>query len=269
MARLRAGLVNLIALCALCAAAIAAPVTQPPLTSLSSNEIRKRCSALPPDDAAWFYLGAPDAAHARPALLALSAILAAFGDQLPRDPACIKVEVLGERGLKGRFGKMDRHAPPAGVVGFHTARLGTDSTVFVTPQPHLALEIVITHEVLHALSHRFSGEAQRRHLGHMVEGATDWVTRELADASLGVPRSAYHTGYDGYVAFFSALVKQLGTDGAAILIDAYFRNGYYDLEKEVDQKLGISLREAARALEVDDLRAAMEGLGLRPGSHSR
>ncbi len=246
---------------------------QPSVRPLADGEQRKRCGSLPPPDAPWFFLGAPpEGAQQRPSLLAIDALTQAFGDQLPRNIACIRIQILHRDGLADRYGKLDRRrggGPPAGVVGFHTPALGADSTVYVTPQSHIPLEAVITHEVLHALSHRYSMEAQRRRLSHMVEGATDWVTRELAAATLAIPKTEYHTGYDAYVAFFDALVKRLGTDGNAMLIDAYFRTGYYAFESEVDEKLGISLREAARSLEADDLRAAMEGLGVRPAGRRR
>lgn len=258
-------------LCACNIALAAAP--QPQFQPLSREEVQRRCGAPPPAEAEWMFLGAPPRGpHQRAALLATDALLAAFANQLPRDIACIRVQILGDDGLSRRYGQVGRRTskgPPIGLAGFHTPTLGADSTVYVTPQTHIPLEAVITHEVLHALSHRFSMEAQRRRLSHMVEGTTDWITRELAEASLGIPKRDYHTAYDGYVRFFDALVGRLGRDGHAILIDSYFRTGYYQLESEVDGALGVSLRESARALEEDDLGAAMEGIGIGSGRRRR
>jgi hypothetical protein len=194
---------------------------------------------------------------------AVAAIHDAFDGALPRDPDCLHVEVLDPASLDQRYRQLGRRGPQHAIVGFHNPRLGADSTVFVLPVAEVPLEIVIVHEVMHALSHRFSMEANRRRLSHMVEGATEYLTRELAAASLGVSKKAFRSGYAAYVRFYERLIAALGDEGPAVLAGAYLGGGYDAFERDVDQRLGISLREAARALETDDLSAALQRISAR------
>ncbi len=225
------------------------------------------CGAPPPAEARWFYFGAPgDHAAAPAARRALQAILDAFDGDLPRDPRCLHVEVLDEGAFEQRYKKIDRRGSGGRAVGFHSAKLGVDSTVYVQPQPGQGLDVVILHEVLHAFSHRFSAEAGRRRLNHLVEGATEYLTRELAEASLGVPRKAFRTGYGDYVRFYDALMKRLGDNALPVLASAYLGDGYDAFEREVDRRLGPRLRECGHALEADDLGAALQRLSARAGS---
>ena len=222
------------------------------------------CGAPPPADARWFYLGAPgDRPAATAARRALRAVIEAFDCELQRDPRCLHVEVLDDDALEQRYKRFGRRGPDASIVGFHNPKLGADTTVFVVPQPGQGLDVVILHEVLHALSHRFSSEASRRRLNHLVEGATEYLTRELAEVSLGVPRRAFKTGYGLYVAFYDALMARLGKEGPALLGGAYLGDGYDDFEREVDARLGPRLRSAGHALESDDLREALQRLSAR------
>jgi hypothetical protein len=217
-----------------------------------------------PAGASWFFLGAPgDADGADAARRALAAINDAFEGALPRDPSCLHVEVLDEANLDTRYRRFGRRGPKYAIAGFHNPKLGADSTVFVLPIAQVPLEIVIVHEVMHALSHRFSMEANRRRLSHMVEGATEYLTRELAAASLGVPKKAFRSGYAAYVQFYERLVAALGDGGLQLLAGAYLDGGYDAFENDVNQRLGISLREAARALEADDLGVALHRLSTR------
>jgi hypothetical protein len=220
--------------------------------------VATECGAPPPAGAGWFYLGAPGRAPAaQAARKALAALRGAFDEGLPRDPSCLHLEILDTSSLNARYRRLGHGADPPGIVGFHNRSLGSDSTVFVVPQPGQGLEVVIVHEVLHALSHRFSSEAGRRRLGHMVEGATEFLTRAIAGISLGIPEGEFRTGYGLYVEFYAALMRRLGDEGLQILTQAYFVDGYHAFEQRVDQRLGVSLRAAARKLEEDDLRGAL------------
>lgn len=222
------------------------------------------CGSPPPAGATWFYLGAPGNAEAAGAARrALAAINDAFEGALPRDPTCLHVEVLDTEELERRYKRLGRRGPKVAIAGFHNPKLGADTTVFVLPVAGVPLEIVIVHEVLHALSHRFSLEAARRRLSHMVEGATEYLTRELAAASLGVPKKSFRSGYDAYVRFYERLVALLGERGLQLLAGAYLDGGYEAFEVDVDRRLGISLREAARALEADDVDVALQRLSAR------
>jgi hypothetical protein len=194
---------------------------------------------------------------------ALRANLDAFEGELLHDPRCFQVEVLDDDALERRYRRIGRRGPGASIVGFHAPKLGADSTVFVVPQPGQGLEVVILHEVLHALSHRFSQEAARRRLNHLVEGATEYLTRELCAASLAIPRREFRTGYGDYLAFYDALMGRLGKEALSLLAAAYLGDGYDAFEREVDQRLGPRLREAGRALEGDDLRGALQRLSAR------
>jgi hypothetical protein len=97
----------------------------------------------------------------------------------------------------------------------------------------------------------------------MVEGATEYITRELAEEALGVPKRDFKTGYARYVAFYDALIRRLGDDGRQLLATSYLSNGYDAFEREVDRRLGGSLRAAGRALEEDDFPEALQRLSAR------
>jgi hypothetical protein len=220
-----------------------------------------RCGGLPPPGAGWFYLGDPgDHPAAADAGRALRALTDAFGGALARDPACLHVEILDDGGLAQRYHRLAKRGPKSSIVGFHTSKLGADSTVFVVPQPGQGLDVVIVHEVLHALSHRFSLEAQRRRLDPLVEGATEYLTRELAEASLGIRRRDFKTGYGAHLKFYTALVERIGPEGLGLLAACYLTDGYNAFERQVDTRLGISLRAAGRALQADDLAVALQRL---------
>ena len=220
------------------------------------------CGAAAPAGARWFYLGAPGdrGAEGVAARRALRALREAWGTRFSHDPACLHVEILDDGALEQRYKRFGKKGPPSQIVGFHNPKLGADSTVFVVPQPGQGLDVVILHEVLHALSHRFSLEAGRKRLNHLVEGATEYLTRALAEASLGIPKRAFRTGYGSYVAFYDALMARLGSDGLGQLGAAYLGDGYDAYEREVDTRLSTSLRAAGRALESDDLRSAVQRL---------
>lgn len=223
-----------------------------------------RCGAPPPDGAPWFYLGEPGGSpHAAAARDALRAVLAAFEGATLRDPRCLRVQVHAGEQLGASARRLSRHALPSNTVGFHNPRLGADSTVFVTPNSSIPLAVVMVHEVLHALSHRFSSETQRRRLHHMNEGATQYITRSIVVSYLGHKRDSVRSGYDAYVQFYEALLRRLGGEGSRLLAEAYLSGGYDSFERDVDSRLGLSLRSAAQALERDDLAAALQRIGER------
>jgi hypothetical protein len=130
--------------------------------------------------------------------------------------------------------------------------------VFVMPKPGQGIELVMLHELLHALSHRFSIEASRRRITVLNEGATEYLTREIASVSFGIPKPRFPTGYGAYLRFYTVLIDMLGKDGTPLLGQAYLIEGYDYFEREVDQRLGISLREAGRLLQSGDLPGALK-----------
>lgn len=232
------------------------------LCTVGAAHASGRCDVSPPH-ADWFYLGAPRAPYEREAALTLDAVTRAFDAELfGQEPRCLRITVLAKDALDERSRKIDRHdRGRGGMVGFHSPTLGADNTVFVTPNQEIPLEVVITHEVLHALSHRFSKEADRKRLVSFVEGATDYLARELAVLMMGKRRERLHSAYDGYVRFFQALTQRLGAEGPRLLADCYLRDGYLALETRVDRTLGISLGRAAQMLQHDDLRGALAEIG--------
>jgi hypothetical protein len=145
------------------------------------------------------------------------------------------------------------------IDGFHQPVLGTDTTVFVEDVPDPLFQIVLTHEVLHTYSHRFSFEASSRRLSHLVEGVTEWFTRRIAGRQLGVPEARFPTGYGGYLTLADRLAVLVGP---AVLERCYLKDGYLKLEREASAARGEpTLREAARALQADDVAAALSLLG--------
>jgi hypothetical protein len=235
---------------------------KPELPELAGEEAHI-CGAPPPVTSKWFYLGEPDSrvtpAEATAARRVYQAVLDAFDDVLSRDPGCLHVEVLDGDALRARSHDLDsRHDIPENVVGFHQTKLGADTTVYVVPRPGQGLDVVMLHEVLHAVSHRFSSETSRRRISVLAEGATEYLTRELAAVSFGIPKPRFQTGYGPYLKFYTVLIDALGKDGLPLLGQAYLIEGYDYFEKEVDQRLGMSLREAGRLLQAGDLRGALQ-----------
>jgi hypothetical protein len=227
------------------------------------------CGAPPPATSTWFYLGDPGprvaAESATAAHRVYQAVMAAFDDVLSHDPACLHVEVLDPDALRSRSRDLDgRHgAISENVVGFHQTKLGADSTVYVMPKPGQGIEVVMLHEVLHALSHRFSIEASRRRINKLTEGATEYLTRELASVSFGIPKPRFQTGYGPYLRFYTVLIDALGREGMPLLGQAYLIEGYDYFEREVDRRLGISLREAGHLLESGDVQGALQQIKAR------
>lgn len=216
-----------------------------------------------PAGADWFFLSEAPRDYAIAAQHVLKAIREGLDpSMLARDPACLHVSILGDlQARSARLSSRRRSGLPSSTIGFHLDKLGADNTVFVTPSDHVPLEIVMLHETLHALSHRFSREAQKRGFSNLVEGVTDYITRELAVLSLGHERARLHSGYDEYVRFVGALVKRLGVDGPQLLADCYLRDGYAAFEGQTDRRLRISLGGAAGQLQRDQVRAATASLG--------
>jgi hypothetical protein len=209
-----------------------------------------------PTNRSWFYLGYPGAGR-----FAKSSreVARALEKELGIDARCVKVIVLPHEDLVGRYRTLSHRAPlgPTGtrIDGFHQPVLGTDSTVFVEDVPEPLFQIVLTHEVLHTYSHRFSSEAGNRRLSHLVEGVTEWFTRRTASRQLGVHEARFPTGYRAYLAFADRLAHLVG---AEVLERCFLRDGYLKLEHEAAGARGEpTLREAARALQGDDARAAI------------
>jgi hypothetical protein len=186
-------------------------------------------------------------------------VAAALERELGIDARCVKVIVLPHHDLVGRYRALGHRAPstPQGtsIDGFHQPLLGTDTTVFVEDVPDPLFRIVLTHEVLHTYSHRFSSEASSRRLSHLVEGVTEWFTRRTAARRLGMPEARFPTGYGGYLALADRLAVLVGPE---VLERCYLREGYLQLEREAAAARGEpTLREAARALQADDVAAAL------------
>lgn len=115
----------------------------------------------------------------------------------------------------------------------------------------------LVHELLHALSGRFTREADARGGRHLVEGVTQHLTMSTGTRLRAGGRG---TSYGMYVRFAARLGEALGDD---LLADCYFRQGYDALERAADRRLGRGrLARAVHHLEADDYRGAVRALGV-------
>ena len=126
---------------------------------------------------------------------------------------------------------------------------------------HIEVRETLTHELLHALSRRFSGEASRLGHHHLVEGMTQYMTRQtgVTDELRAAGMRRRGTAYGMYLRFAERLADVLGDE---IIADCYFRRGFTQLEREADRALGSGrLARALDRLKDDDLGAALKALG--------
>ena len=126
---------------------------------------------------------------------------------------------------------------------------------------HIEVRETLTHELLHALSRRFSGEAGRRGHHTLVEGMTQYMTRQTGVSdelrAAGIRRRG--TAYGLYLRFAERLADVLGDE---VLARCYFQDGFLELEREADRALGKGrLARALGHLKQDDLGAALKALG--------
>ena len=122
----------------------------------------------------------------------------------------------------------------------------------------------LLHELLHALSRRFTGEAQSHGRRNVIEGVTEFFTLRAAPPEKLPPGVRVRRSvYGAYAEFAAHLAAVVGVDELAA---CYFERGYFALEKAVDRKLGGKgrLRRAAQRLEADDLQGALSFLRARP-----
>lgn len=126
---------------------------------------------------------------------------------------------------------------------------------------HPEVRETLTHELLHAMSRRFSGEAGR--LGHhkLVEGMTQYLTLKTGIGDqlkqAGIRRRG--TAYGMYLRFAERLADVVGDE---LLAECFFRGGYGMLERSIDRALGRGrLARALAYLKQDDLGAAFKALG--------
>ncbi len=181
----------------------------------------------------------------------------AFGVDASRVP----VYVLDKKGL------LQVDAVLSGRAARHDRLRGLEyrGVVYLDGQ-HIEVRETLTHELLHALSRRFSGEANR--FGHhaLVEGMTQYMTRQTGVTgelrAAGVRRRG--TAYGMYLRFAERLADVLGDQ---VIARCYFRGGFVELEREADRALGKGrLARALERLKQDDLGAALRALGAEAGS---
>lgn len=126
---------------------------------------------------------------------------------------------------------------------------------------HIEVRETLTHELLHALSRRFSGEASRQGHHALVEGMTQYMTRQTGVAgelrAAGIRRRG--TAYGMSMRFAERLADLLGDE---VVARCYFQAGFLALEREADRALGKGrLARALGHLKRDDLGAALRALG--------
>jgi hypothetical protein len=133
--------------------------------------------------------------------------------------------------------------------------------VIYVDENHMEVRETLVHELLHALSRRFSGEAGRRGHHELVEGMTQYMTRQTGVTeelrAAGIRRRG--TAYGMYLRFAERLADALGDE---VVARCYFRAGFDELEREADRALGRGrLARALGHLKHDDLGAALKALG--------
>jgi hypothetical protein len=177
------------------------------------------------------------------------------------DARAVPVYVLDKK----RLGQVD--ALLSGRPGYRDRLRGLEykGIVYLDAQ-HIEVRETLTHELLHALSRRFSGEANQSGHHELVEGMTQYMTRQTGVTdelrAAGIRRRG--TAYGMYLRFAERLADALGDD---VVAECYFRGGFSQLEREADRALGRGrLRRALGFLKQDDLGAALRALGAEAGS---
>jgi hypothetical protein len=169
----------------------------------------------------------------------------ALRDRFGVDPSDVPTIVLDGRSFAELYRRISGR-PATRVTGFEYR-----GVIHVRDHVLAVNKTIVAHEILHALSQRFSREARQRGYGNLIEGVTDYFTHKVIPArrlgEAGFPRSAYGR-FEQTAAELAALV------GDDVLADCYFRRGFDALERAVDAKGGEGrMAAAARPLQ---LRAA-------------
>jgi hypothetical protein len=126
---------------------------------------------------------------------------------------------------------------------------------------HAEVNETLTHELLHALSGRFTRQAHARGHSVFVEGVTQYLTRETGVGAQFKSRGLRRRGsaYGMYLRFAERIADVVGDD---VLAASYFHHGLDHLEREVDRVVGPGrLARALRHLDRDDLGGAYRALG--------
>lgn len=176
------------------------------------------------------------------------------------DASRVPVHIVDRRGLAAAYRRISGRPMKGRVRGFEHG-----GTVYIDGD-HLDFPETLTHELLHALSTRFSSQAGARGHHALVEGITQHLTmttgidQRLADRGLKRRGSAYGI----YVRFAERLSELVGRDR---LIDCYFERGYHALIRTVDGIAGPgAMTRAAGHLAQGDYAAALDALGMA-GEH--
>ena len=133
--------------------------------------------------------------------------------------------------------------------------------VIYVDEHHAEVVETLTHELLHALSARFTREAHARGHAVFVEGVTQYLTRETGVAADLKRRGLRRRGsaYGMYLRFAERIADVVGDE---VLAESYFHRGLHHLEREVDRVVGPGrMARALRHLDRDDLGGAYRALG--------
>jgi hypothetical protein len=145
------------------------------------------------------------------------------------------------------------------LEGFHL-----DGHAFLRRSLGFVKDSTFVHEVLHALSEKFSAEAHRRGYRNLVEGITEYFTRKVIVNQFQITpqtsRRSFKT-YVDYTSFAEAIAHVVGTERLRM---SFFGQGYVSLERAVDARLGTrTFERASWFLEKGDLAGALSVLGIR------
>lgn len=177
-------------------------------------------------------------------------VIKAFDDELGTDEVrCIPVVVLDPPYLMAVFRQIGgRIGHTFELQGFHAR-----GHIFLRRKFGTVSDAVLVHELLHAISRRFTEEAMDRGYRNLVEGITEYFSIALLTRHLGwkeVPKA-----YGGYVSFAQALVVRLRE---RMLVAAYLEDGFRFLQARADEVLGKGvLGRAAVALEHKEFGVAL------------
>ena len=177
------------------------------------------------------------------------------------DPSRVPVYVLDKKQL----GQVD--ALLSGRPGYRDRLRGLEyQGVVYLDAGHIEVRETLTHELLHALSRRFSAEANRAQHHELVEGMTQYMTSQtgVTDELRAAGMRRRGTAYGMYLRFAERLADALGDD---VVADCYFRGGFDELERQADRALGKGrFRRALGYLKQDDLGGALKALGAEAAS---
>jgi hypothetical protein len=169
-------------------------------------------------------------------------------DTFQVDARHVPIVILGNKAFNERFKKM-AGSDPRLVSAFHVK-----GTVYVRKNMFRLSDRILAHELLHAMSIRFTNEAAEFGFRGVIEGTTDYLTHRMYPPVAFRQRGRLKSAYGHYENFARRIAELVGDP---VITACYFEEGFFALEAAVDKKERAgTLRAAARLLEVGDVTGA-------------